>query len=296
MIPPRIGRILWRAFLTAAIIACGIRQLFNGNFENVFVCILSILLLDIPYLCERRLGVTLPNALAVIIMLFVFSAEILGEINAFYIKYPLWDTMLHIVNGFLMAAIGFSLIDLFNRSDRFLIKLSPLFAALTAFCFSMTIGVLWEFCEFAADMFLGFDAQKDFFVTTINSVALNTTGQNVPIHVDVQSVIVNGEDWMAKYGGYLDIGLIDTMKDLFVNFIGAVVFSVIGYFYVKKRGNVQFAKRFIPTVNREDNRDSFGNPLPPGDQMNEQVQLHLAAREAVQELEHIKEQRKKTHK
>ena len=44
----------------------------------------------------------------------------------------------------------------------------------------------------------------------------------------------------------LDIGLLDTMKDLFVNFIGAVVFSVIGYFYVKGRGKGTFASRFIP--------------------------------------------------
>ena len=30
---------------------------------------------------------------------------------------------------------------------------------------------------------------------------------------------------------YLDVGIMDTMKDLFVNFIGAVVFSVFGYLY-----------------------------------------------------------------
>lgn len=288
MMPTITKRHLFRFFLSAAIVACGIRQFFNGNYENVFVCILSFMMLDIPYMCEKRLGVSIPNTLAIIIMLFVFCAEILGEINAFYIKFPFWDTMLHTINGFLMAAIGFSLIDLFNRSDRFLIKLSPAFVAIMAFCFSMTIGVIWEFFECAADIFLGFDAQKDFFITSINSVALNTTGANVPIHVDIESVVVNGEDWMAKYGGYLDIGLLDTMKDLFVNFIGAVVFSVIGYFYVKNRGKDTFAKKFIPVVNRSDECDSFGNPLPPEEQLNDQVQVYLA----VKEWEQIKEQRK----
>ena len=52
-------------------------------------------------------------------------------------------------------------------------------------------------------------------------------------------------------GGYLDVGIIDTMKDLFVNFIGAVVFSTIGYFYVRGRGKGGFAQRFIPRFQRK---------------------------------------------
>lgn len=251
-----------RFLLSLLIVFCAVRQLINRNYENVFLCILSLLMLGIPAFFERKLGIGLPNTLVVIIMLFVFCAEILGEINAFYLKFPIWDTMLHTTNGFLMAAIGFSLVDLFNRSDRFMVQLSPLFIAIFAFCFSMTIGVLWEFCECFADTFLHMDAQKDFFITSFNSVALNPDGVNVPIHVEIESLVVNGEDWMQKYGGYLDIGLLDTMKDLFVNFIGAVIFSVIGFFYVKQRGRNNFARRFIPLVFRGDNLDSFGNPIP----------------------------------
>ncbi len=262
MIPVHLRRILLRSLLSAGIILCGIRQLFNGNYENVFLCILSLFLLGVPYLFEQKLDIHIPNTLAMIIMLFVFCAEILGEINAFYLKFPYWDTMLHTTNGFLMAAIGFSLIDLFNRSERFLVKLSPLFVAIIAFCFSMTIGVLWEFCECGADLFLHTDAQKDTILTSIYSVSLNPEGLNVPVHVELQSLTVNGEDWMEQYGGYLDVGLYDTMKDLFVNFIGAVTFSVIGFFYVKHRGRGRFARRFIPTVSYTDNRDPFGNPLP----------------------------------
>ena len=73
-------------------------------------------------------------------------------------------------------------------------------------------------------------------------------GMNRVGHVQIESLMVNGEDWIAKYGGYIDIGLIDTMKDLLVNFIGAVVFSVIGFFYVKSRGKGKFASQFIPKV------------------------------------------------
>ena len=255
--------LLVRSILTVLILGCAVRQFFNGDFQNVFICFLSLFLLGLPRFIERKLDLDLPPFLEVILMLFIFSAEILGEINAYYEKIPIWDTMLHTVNGFLMAAIGFSLVDIFNRSERFLVKLSPVFVAIVAFCFSMTIGVLWEFFEFFMDSTFAMDMQKDRFVTAIHSVALNPSGANVPIHVEVESLLVNGEDWIAKYGGYLDIGLIDTMQDLIVNFIGAVVFSVIGYVYVKRRGRGRFAPKFIPVIFHDDDRtvDSFGNPL-----------------------------------
>ena len=153
---------------------------------------------------------------------------------------PIWDTMLHMTTGFLAAAIGLSLIDLLNRSERFNIKLSPFFVALVSFCFSMTIGVLWEFFEFSADAILLTDMQKDMVLHHISSVALHPNGKNDPIVIKgIEDVIVNGKS--LGLGGYLDIGLYDTMKDLIVNFIGAVVFSVFGYFYTKYRGKSKTA-------------------------------------------------------
>lgn len=254
-----------RVILTILVVLCCVRQFMNGAFENVFTCILCLLLFSIPNFISKRFAIQLPVFLQVVIMIFIFSAEILGEVNAYYVRIPLWDTMLHTANGFLMAAIGFSLVDIFNRSERFLVKLSPVFVAIVAFCFSMTIGVLWEFFEFGMDMLFHTDMQKDFFVSAIHSVALNPNGHNVPVHMEIQSLLVNGEDWMAAYGGYLDIGLIDTMKDLFVNFIGAVAFSIIGYIYIKYRGHRQsVAAKLIPTVIRadDDTVDRFGNVLP----------------------------------
>lgn len=254
-----------RVILTILVVLCCVRQFMNGAFENVFTCILCLLLFSIPNFISKRFAIQLPVFLQVVIMIFIFSAEILGEVNAYYVRIPLWDTMLHTANGFLMAAIGFSLVDIFNRSERFLVKLSPVFVAIVAFCFSMTIGVLWEFFEFGMDMLFHTDMQKDFFVSAIHSVALNPNGHNVPVHMEIQSLLVNGEDWMAAYGGYLDIGLIDTMKDLFVNFLGAVAFSIIGYIYIKYRGHRQsVAAKLIPTVIRadDDTMDRFGNVLP----------------------------------
>ena len=240
-----------RTILTILIVICAVRQFINDDYQNVFICFLSLFLLGLPRFIEKKLDLDLPPFLEVIIMLFIFSAEIMGEINAYYEKIPMWDTMLHTINGFLMAAIGFSLVDIFNRSERFLVKLSPVFVAIVAFCFSMTIGVLWEFFECAMDQLFLLDMQKDAVVNSIASVMLDPTGGNTPVAIKgITDVIVvaNGEEISLGLGGYLDIGILDTMKDLVVNFVGAVVFSFIGYFYVKGRGQGRFAKRFIPQV------------------------------------------------
>lgn len=240
--------------LRLAVILVLIAQFFKGNFENVFLCILTLILLLVPTFIERKIHVDLPDTLEIIIMLFIFAAEILGEIQAYYITFHYWDTMLHTINGFLWAAIGFALVDILNRSERFSIQLSPLFLAITAFCFSMTIGVLWEFFECTMDQFFFLDMQKDTVVNTISSVMLDPAGGNHPTIIrDITDVIVvtaDGAQHALGLGGYLDIGILDTMKDLFVNFIGAVIFSIIGYFYVKSRGKGRFARRFIPQVVR----------------------------------------------
>ena len=233
--------------LRLMVLAVLVLSLINRRFENVFVCALTLVLFLVPAFFQKNFGIELPTTLEIIIMLFIFAAEILGEIGAYYVKVPLWDTMLHTTNGFLCAAVGFSLVDLLNRNNRFKFHLSPLYLSIVAFCFSMTIGVLWEMFEFGADMLFATDMQKDFVVTRISSVALDPTLSNKAVVIDnIADVSVNGEP--LGLGGYLDIGIIDTMKDLIVNFVGAVVFSIIGFFYVKSRGKSKFAKKFIPTI------------------------------------------------
>lgn len=237
--------------LRLMVILVMIAQFFNGNFENVFLCVLTLVLFLLPTIFERKLKIDLPDTLEIIIMLFIFFAEILGEISAYYTTYQGWDTMLHTLNGFLCAAIGFSLVDMLNREERFSLELSPAFMAIVAFCFSMTIGVLWEFFECSMDLFFMLDMQKDTVTHQISTVMLDPTGGNKTVMIkDITDLIVvaGGEEISLGLGGYLDIGLLDTMKDLFVNLIGAVVFSVVGYFYVKSRGKGRFAGRFIPRV------------------------------------------------
>ena len=234
------------------VIVTMVAQFFNRNYESVFLCLLTLVLFLLPTIFERVLMIDLPNTLEIIILLFIFSAEILGEINAFYTTFQGWDTMLHTLNGFLCAAIGFSLVDLFNRNERFSLSLSPVFMAVVAFCFSMTIGVLWEFFECMMDQLFLLDMQKDAVIQNISSVMLDPTGGNNPVAIrgitDVIVVTEAGEQIALGLGGYLDVGILDTMKDLAVNFVGVVVFSFIGFFYVKSRGKGRFARRFIPQV------------------------------------------------
>ena len=237
--------------LRALVIATMILQILNRNYENVFLCALTLILLIMPSLMQITFRVELPTTLEIIILIFIFAAEILGEIREFYLIFPFWDTALHTLNGFLAAAIGFSLVDLLNRSERTVFNLSPLFTAIVAFCFSMTIGVVWEFFEFGMDQLAGFDMQKDTVIHVIRSVTLDPAGHNVPYEISgITETVVNGQE--LGLGGYLDIGLIDTMQDLIVNFVGAFVFSVIGFFYVKNRGKGKLAGRFIPRRKAKD--------------------------------------------
>ena len=239
--------------LRASVILVMLAQIFNRNFENVFLCVLTLLLFMVPSMLERKLDIALPNTLEIIILLFIYAAEIMGEIGAYYVTFPYWDTVLHTLNGFLCAAIGFSLLDILNRHNRARFHLSPLYLAIVAFCFSMTVGVIWEFFECTMDQLFFLDMQKDTVVQSIGSIMLDPTGGNHPVVLrnitDVIVVQADGTQTALGLGGYLDIGLLDTMEDLFVNFIGALTFSIIGYLYVRSRGQGKFAKRFIPVAN-----------------------------------------------
>ena len=238
--------------LRILVVATMVAQFFNGNYENVMLCVLTLVLFMLPSFCERRLHIDLPDTLEVIVLLFIFSAEILGEIQEFYILIPGWDTVLHTLNGFLCAAIGFSIVNILNGDKHTSMHLSPFYMAVTAFCFSMTIGILWEFFEWGMDNFAGLDMQKDTVLTGFNTVMLDPQGRNVAYHVrtvtDTILVFADGSTMSMGLGGYLDIGLMDTMKDLLVNLIGAVVFSFFGYFYVKSKGKGKVARNFIPNV------------------------------------------------
>lgn len=240
--------------LRLIVVAELVLSILRGEYESAFICLLVLILFILPFFIQQNFGIQLPTTLEIIILLFIFAAEILGELEGYFITYPDWDTMLHTTTGFLCAATGFALIDILNRNSRIKFHLSPIYVALAAFCFSMTVGVLWEFFEFGMDRLFHLDMQKDTVVQSITSVMLDPTNSNTPVTIDgIHSVAVNGND--LGFDGYLDIGLYDTMEDLFVNFIGAVTFSVIGYFYIKHRGKGKLARAFIPTLSEQEEQD-----------------------------------------
>ena len=236
--------------LRILVILCLIRQILLGHIDSALLCVLSLCLLILPAIIQKHFKIVLPNTLEIIIYIFIFAAEILGEIYNFYGYISNWDLMLHTLNGFLCAAIGLSLIDLLNKNSKS-IHLSPFYVALASFCFSMTIGVCWEFFEYGADKIFSSDMQKDTVVSSITSVSFDDDKTNHAITIkDIDKTVVynaKNEELIIIDGGYLDIGLNDTMEDLLVNFIGATTYSILGYFYIKNRDKYQLAKKFIIT-------------------------------------------------
>ena len=233
--------------LRLMVLATLVSSVIRSEYESAFICLLVLVLFMLPFFIQQNFGIELPSTLEIIILLFIFAAEILGELECYFITFPYWDSMLHTTTGFLCAATGFALIDILNRNSRIKFEL-------------MTVGVLWEFFEFGMDRLFHMDMQKDTVVSSITSVMLDPTNKNIPVTIDgITSVTVNGQE--LGFGGYLDIGLYDTMEDLFVNFIGAVVFSTIGYFYIKHRGKGKLAKAFIPTIT-EEKPDTAAEDMP----------------------------------
>ena len=228
-------------------------QATRSDWENVFLCILTLLLFTIPSIINKTFHIKLPTVLETIVYLFIFSAEILGEIQNFYGIIPYWDNLLHIINGFIAAAIGFSLVDILNQNKNISFKMTPIFVALTAFSFSMTVGVIWEIFEYTADNYLNVDMQKDTYIDEYKSVLLNPDKENIPVVVkDIEKVEIttNNNKIIILEDGYIDIGLHDTMIDLIVNLYGAITFSILGFLYLKNREGFKFTELFIPIIRK----------------------------------------------
>lgn len=251
------GVFILYSILRLLVVLILIRTIILHNYEASITCLLVLALFFVPTLLEETLKIKIPALLEGIIYCFIFAAEILGELGHFYTQFPIWDTMLHTLNGFLFAAVGFSTVELLNRTSKN-IKLSPLYLTMVAFCFSMTIGVLWEFFECGADIFLHQDMQKDFIVDHFQSVTLDPTHSQEVIRVEdiTGTVIHSASGDFTIDGGYLDIGIIDTMKDLLVNFIGAIVFCSFGFAFLKHGEKRKVATSVVGGLTlKPDNRD-----------------------------------------
>lgn len=191
-----------RFFLVLAIFT----GLYTSQYEGTFLALFTLWLTFFPNILKRRFGVYLPSSLQIIITLFIFAAQYLGELHGFYDKFWWWDIMLHTTSGFVLGIIGFMFVYLLNDKYDKNVNLSPFFIILFSFCFAVTVGVFWEFFEFGMDRLFGFN--------------------------------------MQKFRGVGQDGLIDTMLDLIVDSIGALVVSILGFFYIKEKQDLFFSNLF----------------------------------------------------
>ena len=238
--------VVW-VILQILVIGTLVRHVMLGDLHSAFVCLLTLALFLAPVLVKTTFKVKIPATLEILVLCFIFSAEILGEINNYYMTIPGWDTILHTLNGFAAAGVGLSLMIMVDAGSQ-RIRMTAGFTALMAFCFSMTVGVVWEFGEYFADSNLGKDSQRDTYVNVIRSSTLDETKTNTVITIDGidRTVLYNADgEVIGEFNeGYLDLGIHDTMKDLLVNAVGAGVFCIFGYFYVKY-GKLKFLDNWL---------------------------------------------------
>lgn len=164
-------------------------------------CLLGMIALALPTVISHKWKLEIPSSIYILYVLFLYCSVFLGEVRSFYYQVPHWDTYLHVFSGAMIGALGFSVVKLLNEEDRIHIKLSPLFVAVFAFCFSVALGAIWEIYEYTVDGIMGLNMQK--FITAEGEVLAGRAA------------------------------LADTMKDIIVDTLGALVISVIGYISLK---------------------------------------------------------------
>ena len=217
-----IGLVACEMFAVITIIMLFVNKQYDRlllAFATPFI-ILAPKLIELLFKCKIALPVYL-------IGLFYAIGPMLGQCHNLYYTVSWWDKMLHILGGVMFAFFGLFLFEKYVCKDR----KKAVMTAIFALCFSMAISVLWEFCEYSADTFLGMDMQDDVVVNHINSYLLDD-GVGVAGSIDnINEVIVNGE--RLPVDGYIDIGLNDTMMDMLLETLGAVVVAGV---YITSRG------------------------------------------------------------
>ncbi len=166
-------------------------------------CIFGVFAMLLPGALKKRVRLDIPSNMLIIYAVFLYCAIYLGEVRSFYYSVPHWDTVLHTFSGAMLGALGFSFINFLNKTDHVPLNLSPVFVAAFTFCFAVTLGVVWEIYEFSADTIL---------------------------HTNMQKFALEGGEPLIGAAA-----LADTMKDLIVDSIGALVMAVIGYVSLKHK-------------------------------------------------------------
>ena len=232
--------VLWGASFVALI-----NSIVLVDWMKIGLAVAALLLYFLPILMKLKWKIHLSAILEITYYLFIFASMVLGEVFAFYGPYPFWDIILHFLSGFMLAGIGFSLIRNVKKD-----RVSKILVLIFAFCFSVTLGTIWECVEFTFDTTIRTDAQKDAHLQSISTITMQRDGGNQPVKIDnidnIDINLKNGETIKIEEG-YLDIGLMDTMKDILINIAGAVLFCFVGAIQVQndKKG---FVDNFAVTL------------------------------------------------
>jgi hypothetical protein len=177
----------------------------------------TLLLVLLPMFLEKVFCCRLSPSMYLFALAYALG-PMLGHCWKLYYTVPGWDKLLHTCGGVMFAILGAYFFDLLAKNKAFSAA-----RIVFALCFSIAVAVLWEFFEFGADQFLGMDMQQDTIVYSLTSYLLGDapgiTGSIPTIH----AVTVNS----APLPGYIDIGLIDTMLDMLLETLGAIVTCVI---------------------------------------------------------------------
>ncbi len=132
-------------------------------------CAGGLIVMFLPAVLGRKFQIAVPSAMQVSYFVFLYAAIYLGEVRAFYYRFPFWDSLLHFFSGAMLGVLGFHLVRVLNDAEKRRIVLSPGFVAFFAFCFAVTCGAVWEIYEFTLDGLLGTNMQK---VTTADGEVL----------------------------------------------------------------------------------------------------------------------------
>ncbi len=198
--------------------------------------IIGLLGLMIPSIANKKFKLKIPMYLRVVLVIFIYLAVFLGEVQNYYYKIPFWDTILHTFSGFIFAIISLSIINLLNDNKSIHMQLSPVFVALFAFCFAVALGALWEIIEFSMDSLLGLNSQK--FIPELP--ALFNGGSSFAPLAGTEAEIA---EFFRQPVGY-KYALMDTMEDIIVDCIGALIASILDYIILKYQ-SYRYAKLVI---------------------------------------------------
>ena len=233
------------ALYMAFCVGCMIYSAVELGARDALLAVVYMIFIPAVFVFEYLIGFRVGY---ILIVLIIFSAcgGLLGSSYNIYMLLPWFDSLLHAVSGILFFAAGFMLAEVFfgkdNVNKHFFGKLA------FAIFFSTTVGVAWEFFEYLISETMGFDMLEDAMVTDIQSYLLSQS-HNVAIELNdiTQTVITydGGKEWVIN-GGYMDLGLYDTLNDLLIAAAGTVsiaIVSIISFYKFPK-----FNKMFIPEL------------------------------------------------